>query len=55
MTEASTWLIRMNGQPLMRITAPSYMNPVLMAREVLLHGDPNQPDVTVTWCKGTAQ
>jgi hypothetical protein len=51
MTHQSTWLIKLNGTPLMRITAPSYMNPALMAREILLHGEPVQPDVTVTWCK----
>jgi len=47
--DLSTWQIRLNGAPLMRITAPSYMNPVLMAREILLHGDPGHPDVTVEW------
>lgn len=45
----STWLIRMNGAPLMRITAPSYMSPVLMAREVMLHGTPENEDVEVEW------
>jgi hypothetical protein len=45
--DLSTWRIRLNGGPLMVIECPSYMNPVLAAREVLLHGEPNHPDVKV--------
>jgi hypothetical protein len=51
----STWLIRLNGAPLMEITAPSYMNPDLMAREVLLHGEPDRADVTVAWKTGEGE
>lgn len=49
MSSVSTWLIRLNGAPLMRITAPSHMNPSQAAREVLLHGAPEHDDVRVEW------
>lgn len=45
----STYLIRMNGAPFFEITLPSYADPVQAAREVLLHGEPECGDVSVTW------
>jgi hypothetical protein len=47
--ELCRYLIRMNGAPFFEITLPSYMNPVQAAREVLLHGVPDVPGVSVNW------
>jgi len=43
-----TWLVRLNGTPLMTITGPAHTEPVAAARQVLLHGTAPE-GVTVKW------
>jgi len=45
----STWLIRLNGMPLMEITAPYHLSPTALARDVLLRGATDSPEVTWRW------
>jgi len=49
MTHMSTWLVRLNGMPILEVTAPSYMQPQALARDIMLYDHTDSDQVTWRW------
>jgi hypothetical protein len=49
MVTKNEWIIKLNGMPFMKITCSSYMRPVEVAREIILHGGPQSEEVEWEW------
>jgi len=44
-----TWIVKLNGRPLLTISGPSYIDPVMAARDILMQGQPANEQIGWSW------